>query len=279
MGSALSQTKTNIEVVIVDDYSTDNTRELAHDIARADDRVRVLVNEQNVGPGESRNRAIEEARGDWVAVLDADDAWLPERLERLSPFLAEADVVTDDIVIEEAGKRTRTLLASNGVRASGPFPLRPADLARYGLGLLKPLVRRAFVQEHGVRYDGSLPVGSDFCFFVDLALAGARWTQIPDAYYLYRRRAGSVTGDRREHLRGRLASDSLLLERPGVQDDPALRGLLEERVAWLRDLDRLFAARERGWPALARSVAGDPRLAVTAVRHGFHVARRRIRSG
>jgi hypothetical protein len=70
-----------------------------------------------------------------------------------------------------------------------------------------------------------------------------------------------------------------LLERPGVQDDPALRGLLEERVAWLRDLDRLFAARERGWPALARSVAGDPRLAVTAARHGFHVARRRIRSG
>jgi glycosyltransferase involved in cell wall biosynthesis len=241
--------------------------------------VRVLVNEQNVGPGESRNRAIEEARGDWVAVLDADDAWLPERLERLSPFLAEADVVTDDIVIEEAGKRTRTLLASNGVRASGPFPLRPADLARYGLGLLKPLVRRAFVQEHGVRYDGSLPVGSDFCFFVDLALAGARWTQVPDAYYLYRRRAGSVTGDRREHLRGRLASDSLLLERPGVQDDPALRGLLEDRVAWLRDLDRLLAARERGWPALARSVAGDPRLAATAVRHGFHVARRRIRSG
>ena len=240
--------------------------------------MRVLGNDENVGPGESRNRAIDAARGDWVAVLDADDAWLPERLERLTPLLAEADVVTDDIVIEEAGKRTRRLLASHGLRAAEPFELRPADLARNGLGLLKPLVRRTFVRDHGIRYDGSLPVGSDFCFFVDLALAGARWIQVPDAYYLYRRRAGSVTGDRREHLQGRLASDSLLLARPGVQAHAELRGLLEDRVGWLRDLDRLLEAHERGGRALARAVVADPRLARTGARHGYHVLRRRVRA-
>ena len=276
--SALSQTETDIEVVIVDDCSTDTTLEIAHAIADKDQRVRVLANDENVGPGESRNRAIDAARGQWVAVLDADDAWVPERLERLSPLLPEADVVTDDIVIEEAGKRTRRLLASHGVRTTEPFPLRPADLARHGLGLLKPVFRRTFVRDHGIRYDGSLPVGSDFCFFVDLALAGARWIQVPDAYYIYRRRADSVTGDRREHLQGRLASDSLLLARPGVQADAELRGLLEDRVGWLRDLDRLLEAHERGWPALARALVADPGLARTGARHGYHVLRRRVRA-
>ncbi len=274
VSSALAQTHKEIEVLIVDDKSDDNTLALARRLEREDERVRVLASERNAGPGESRNRALAAASGEWVALLDADDLWLPERLERLAAHFADADAVSDDVVIDGA----RTLLAANGFRVAEPVLLRPADLARHGLGLLQPAVRRAFLDEHAIRFDPTLRIGEDFLFQVDLLLAGARWRQLGEAYYVVRRRPGSVTSGRREHIQGRLASDTALLERPGVEADAELRGLIEERVAWLRDYDRLLAARERGPAGLARSLAADPRLAVTAARHGYHVVRRRLRS-
>lgn len=280
--SALRQIERNIEVVIVDDGSTDNTPEIAQRFEADDERVRVLANEVNVGPGASRNKGIDAARGEWIALLDADDRWLPERLERLSPLFADADVLSDDVVIEEDGKRPRRLLASNGFRVAAPVRLSAADLARYGLGLLQPVVRKRFLSEHGIRFDESFRIGEDFSLCVELLLAGARWTQVGDAYYVYRRRHGSVTSGRREHLEGRLASDSALLARADVRAVPELARLLEERVSWLRDLVQLLTlaelAQARKWKPLARMLRSSPRLALTAARHGYHVARRRIRS-
>lgn len=242
----------------------------------------MLTNDANVGPGESRNRAIDAAAGDWIALLDADDRWLPGRLERLAGLFGDADAVSDDVVIEETGRRTRTLLASSGLRVTEPIRLRPADLARHQLGLLKPVVRKEFLLEHRIRFDGSLRIGEDFCFLVDLLLAGARWLQVPDAHYVYRRRPGSVTSGRREHVEGRLASDSRLLERPGLDAEPELRRLVEERVRWLREYERLLTvlelARARNVRGTARAIRSNPRVAVTAARHAYHVARRFVRA-
>ena len=284
--SALHQTERHIEVVIVDDKSDDRSLAIARRFAREDERVRVLANDENVGPGESRNRAIAAAGGDWVALLDADDRWLPGRLERLSELFGDSDAVSDDVMIEEAGSRTRTLLASSGLRVADPIRLQAVDLARHQLGLLQPVVRREFLLEHRIRFDGSLRIGEDFRFLVDLLLAGARWTQVGEAYYVYRRRPGSVTSGRREHIEGRLESDSALLRRPGLDAEPELRRLIEERVRWLRDYERLLTVlelgRRRDWSAIARAVRSDPRLvpavALTAGRHGYHVARRFVRS-
>lgn len=280
--SALGQTERNIEVVIFDDGSTDNTLVIARGFEADDERVRVLAGERNLGPGASRNRALDAARGEWVALLDADDRWLPERLERLAPHFGDADVLSDDVVIEEDGRPSRRLLASNGMRVSEPVRLSAADLARYGLGLLQPVIRKEFLQEQRIRFDESFRIGEDFRLSVDLLLAGARWTQVGEAYYVYRRRHGSVTSGRREHLEGRLASDSALLEREDVRGDPELTRLLEDRVSWLRDLVQLLTVAElaqgREWRPLAGMLRSSPRLALTAARHGYHVARRRVRS-
>ena len=80
--SALGQTLGDIEVLVVDDASTDRTRAIVEELARHDSRVRLLSAERNSGPAVARNLTIEAACGRYIAFLDSDDLWLPRKLER-----------------------------------------------------------------------------------------------------------------------------------------------------------------------------------------------------
>lgn len=73
--SVQSQTYGDWELLIVDDCSTDKTISIANEIARGDSRIHVFQNKQNSGAAYSRNRALREAKGDWIAFLDSDDLW------------------------------------------------------------------------------------------------------------------------------------------------------------------------------------------------------------
>ena len=86
--SVLAQTYKNWELIIVDDCSTDNTDEIVGDFL-SDERIRYLKNEKNSGAAVSRNYALREARGKWIAFLDSDDLWLPEKLEKQLAFMVE----------------------------------------------------------------------------------------------------------------------------------------------------------------------------------------------
>ncbi len=85
--SVLSQTYAKWELIIVDDGSTDNT----HDVLKEfkDERIRVFVNSKNSGAAVSRNKAIYEAKGEWVAFLDSDDLWTDDKLEKQIKFMKE----------------------------------------------------------------------------------------------------------------------------------------------------------------------------------------------
>lgn len=86
--SVLAQTFTDFELLVVDDASTDETGEV---VGRyTDPRVRYLVQPQNTGVAGARNRGMRAARGDFIAFLDSDDEWLPEKLERQIGLLREA---------------------------------------------------------------------------------------------------------------------------------------------------------------------------------------------
>ena len=85
--SVLAQTYQNWELLFVDDCSTDNSLELVR--AFGDDRIKIFQNEKNCGAATSRNHALEMASGRWIAFLDSDDLWIPEKLEKQISYMME----------------------------------------------------------------------------------------------------------------------------------------------------------------------------------------------
>lgn len=85
--SVQSQTFTDWEMIIVDDCSSDDTYKIVMNLADDDPRIRVLQNKTNTGSAAARNRALDFASGEYIAFLDSDDLWLPQKLEKQIQFM------------------------------------------------------------------------------------------------------------------------------------------------------------------------------------------------
>lgn len=85
--SVQAQSYTDWEMIIVDDCSVDNTYDLARNLASKDNRIRVLKNSVNLGVALTRNVALDAANGEYVAFLDSDDLWLPDKLKKQVEFM------------------------------------------------------------------------------------------------------------------------------------------------------------------------------------------------
>ncbi len=93
INSVLLQTYTNWELLIVDDCSTDNSVDIVKEFTEKDTRIKLCEFEQNVGVATARNKAIAFAKGRYIAFLDSDDIWLPEKLARQIAFMEETNTV------------------------------------------------------------------------------------------------------------------------------------------------------------------------------------------
>ena len=82
VSSVLAQTYVDIELIIVDDASDDNTHEICHMLGEQDDRIKIITNEHNSGALKARSIAVDAAEGEWIAFIDADDLWHPEKLRK-----------------------------------------------------------------------------------------------------------------------------------------------------------------------------------------------------
>jgi teichuronic acid biosynthesis glycosyltransferase TuaG len=91
ISSVLKQTFRNWEMIIVDDCSTDNTREKTKALGAEDERIRLICLEENGGAAVARNRGLQLARGRYIAFLDSDDCWKPQKLEKQLSFMKEND--------------------------------------------------------------------------------------------------------------------------------------------------------------------------------------------
>lgn len=91
--SVLCQTYNNLEVLVVDDCSKDNSIEVVEGLAKNDARIRCIPQEKNGGAAVARNRGIREAKGRYIAFLDSDDLWTPDKIEKQLALMKEKNAV------------------------------------------------------------------------------------------------------------------------------------------------------------------------------------------
>ncbi|MEL6493918.1 MAG: glycosyltransferase family 2 protein [Cyanobacteria bacterium J06623_7] len=248
INSALTQTLSNIEVIVVDDCSTDNTVDIVRSFN--DPRLKLILNQQNLGAGGARNRAIAAARGKWIAVLDSDDWYAPQRLEVLVNMAErkQVDFIADDSYLIEEGTQTpwSTIIRESGIKVSTIQQFDCADFimtdieGRPGLrlGFTKPLFKRQFLVEHQIKYQ-NIRVTQDFWFDIQCFMHGAKFCLVPEPYYFYRARPGSlVSSDKIARMKEECLVIASFLNRvdyldhyPEVRD--ALNLKLRETQIWL----------------------------------------------
>lgn len=231
--SILNQTLTDWELLIVDDASTDRTYEIAR--SYRDCRVKVIRNEVNKGPGFSRNTAMLIARGKYIAVLDADDAYKPERLERLlSEIRFSNDIFVSDLLTMCFDKQGilvpwRTVRLSKLRNFKDKTTVGLKEYLDAGGPGIKPIFPRALVLESKLSFC-NLRFGEDLDFWIQLFNAGLRLRIVSDSYYLYRISPGSLSAS--------ISGDVMSILDKWAN---AASTSLEERQAFLRLKERILS--------------------------------------
>jgi glycosyltransferase involved in cell wall biosynthesis len=183
--SVIDQSYTNWELIIVDDCSSDDTDEVLAEIH--DKRIRIFKNEKNSGAALSRNKALREANGKWIAFLDSDDLWESDKLEKQISFMENNGYFfsyTNYEEIDMAGNKT-------GVKVTGPKIITKTGMFNYCwpgcLTVMYDQERIGLIQIANIRKNNDYAMWlkicrKDNCYLLDKELARYR-----------RGRAGSIS--------------------------------------------------------------------------------------
>jgi succinoglycan biosynthesis protein ExoO len=276
--SVKAQTLRDWEIVAVDDCSSDGSFEYLQQLAEQEPRIRVFSTEKNGGPSVARNLAIDNSRGDWIAILDADDAFREDRLETLTRAAADtgADIIFDNLVYFDATAKVETGIALPQMGPQVRHPIRLADLidgerptASLRLGFLKPLIRREFLDLHQLRYDDRLRLAEDFDLYCRIVLAGGAAWLCGAALYVYTTQFGHVSRVRSDATRTlyrpetRVRIFDRLIEDHRGRIRPEELQLLERGRKWQELYTDAFNLgrhrREGNWRAFAKLALSRPR--------------------
>jgi succinoglycan biosynthesis protein ExoO len=279
----LEQSHARLEILVVDDGSEDDTA--ARVGSYHDQRIRLLRHRLNRGVAAARNTALRAARGDYITLLDADDAWLPERLARLLTTAQHAGprfLVADD-TMRCLGKGDQlipwvTSFERHGITFEAPF--RDFDLVSYLDHKIDmhPLVPASALQQHRIRYTEGCTFGEDVELYCRLLLSGMALRVIPDPMYMYRVHGGSLSSQagRAESMAGVWTR---LLAIPGISETS--RQALLQQVAMAEHLERYrgfsAALKEARYVEAARVAARHPSVLLRLI-HGLRWAPRYIRA-
>ena len=196
--SVRAQTLTDWELLVSDDCSTDSTRDIVAGFAEADSRVRLFPLKENGGASVARNNSLAHARGRYIAYLDSDDLWYPEKLERQVAFMKDRGAAFSccsyEVIGEEGAPLGRTVrmldegdymgfLTHNLLQTVGIM----ADTSRVDRGLLvMPAMRRR----------------QDAATWLQVLKAGYPCYGLHDVLCSYRRVEGSLSSNKVEAARG-----------------------------------------------------------------------------
>lgn len=183
--SVQAQTYKNWELLIVDDCSTDNTDEIVQEYM-SDTRIKYLKNEKNSGAAVSRNRALREAKGKWIAFLDSDDLWTPDKLQKQIEFMEKGGYHFSYTNYEEIDENSNAL----GITITGPKRVTKHGMYNYcWMGCLTVMYD---AQEVGLIQIADIKKNNDYAMWLKVCKKA-------DCYLLnetlakYRKRSGSIS--------------------------------------------------------------------------------------
>jgi succinoglycan biosynthesis protein ExoO len=231
--SAQNQTVKNIEIIVVDDASDDDTAKRISALAETDPRISLIALSKPTGPSAARNIAIARARAKWVGVLDADDFITSDRTESLLNLANhfDSDIVADNLFIFDdlAQKSTGHLFETDTNKCA--YMLDPTTFLnsnhmfskRRGLGYLKPIFKVDFLIKTALAYDENVQNGEDFLFVLTCLLRGAKFLVASKPQYFYRVRTNSTSGQlHRSHLVNLIDAYSKMEIEIYLKNDPNL---------------------------------------------------------
>jgi succinoglycan biosynthesis protein ExoO len=198
--SALDQTVRDIEVIVVDDGSTDSSWEIIAELLSKDSRLRAIRNKQNGGRPTGLNRGIALARGHWLAVLDADDWYAVDRLEALLGIAEarHADMVADNQYFFDAA--AGKIVGNAWLGAKADWKLTFDDFLTganayntFNLGMLKPVLSMEFIRRTSLSYEERARNGQDFFYLLQFYISGGKAVVTDVAYYYYTQPYGSIS--------------------------------------------------------------------------------------
>lgn len=203
INSLIYQTFEDFEILIGDDASTDNTIAVVRDIQ--DCRIRLFINEENIGPGKTRDFLIRQAKGRWVAVLDADDVYEPTRLEIFYEIAKKHPdaIIFDDIM--ECHDTDKGLVPWGSVRGINTLmgdldnenqkakAITPGSWLRCERIMMQWMASTELIIKHNIKHP-DIRFGEDLGFIFRLLNATkSRLYYIPEPLYFYRLSSGSLT--------------------------------------------------------------------------------------
>ncbi|MBB5574523.1 MULTISPECIES: glycosyltransferase [Rhizobium] len=267
------------EVVVIDDGSTDSTAASANLADDGSGRLSIHEFEKNRGPAAARNHAIEVSRAPLISILDADDFFFPGRFR---PLLAadDWDFVADNIAFVNADTVPD---AATMLDHFDPKPrfldlvafvegnISKRGVRRGEIGFLKPLMRRSFLDAHGLRYNEALRLGEDYDLYVRALAKAARYKVIHSCGYAAVVRSNSLSGRHRtEDLHRLYEADRAILAGGGLSTaDAAAIRRHEQHVRSRYELRRFLDIKGQSGLAAAASYAlGNP-TAIPAIAGGI----------
>lgn len=192
--SVLEQSYARWELLILDDGSADRTAEIAEAFEKSDPRIRLFRNPKNLGAAQTRNRGFALAQGEWIALLDCDDIWHTDKLEKQLALASRGDILyCSYALIDESGKHLSDFLVPESTDYE-------AMLRESVLSCSTVLLRRSILA--GQRFPTEY-YHEDYVFWLGLLKAGYRAIACTEVLADYRLVKGSRSSDKRNAAKNR----------------------------------------------------------------------------
>ncbi|MBE6813972.1 MAG: glycosyltransferase [Ruminococcaceae bacterium] len=194
LDSVINQTEKDIEIICVEDCSTDSSLRILHEYAKKDDRIVILQNEVNSGLSVTRNNGLNIAQGEYVLFVDSDDLIEPTLIETTLKYAIDVDMVCfnyKEYNPQNIGNFSHSYLIEDGLYSNEDYFVESADKNSFVVVAVSKLYRREFLIQNNLQFEPDM-LYEDNLFYLQCVLKANKIYSVNEQLYIYRIRQDSI---------------------------------------------------------------------------------------